>query len=49
LYITAYKTAIGMSYYNHVYGKLCHFPIEMQHKVFKLGLVTSWCIKNAAT
>lgn len=35
------KTPIVMSYYKHVYEKPCHFPIEMQHKVFKLGLVTS--------
>ena len=38
-YRTSYKTPIGMSPYQIVYGKTCHLPLELEHK-------THWALKQ---
>ncbi|XP_028806234.1 uncharacterized protein LOC114761080 [Neltuma alba] len=41
-YHTAHETPIGMSPYQIIYGKSCHIPVKLEHRLY-------WAIKSCNT
>nr|GFA86129.1 reverse transcriptase domain-containing protein [Tanacetum cinerariifolium] len=45
---TAYKTPIGCTPYKLVYGKSCHLPIELEHRVYWMLKHVNFDLKTAS-
>nr|GEU99548.1 reverse transcriptase domain-containing protein [Tanacetum cinerariifolium] len=45
---TAYKTPIGCTPYKLVYGKLCHLPIELEHRAYWVLKHVNFDLKTAS-
>lgn len=47
-YRTAFKTPISISPFKLVYGKTCHLPLELEHKVYWAFKFFNFDLKNVA-
>ena len=46
-YWTAFKTPIGLTPYQLIYGKSCHLPIELKHRAFWATRALNFDLKKA--
>lgn len=46
-YCTTFKTSIGMSPYKMIYRKVCHLPVEIQHRAYQVVKQCNWDPKVA--
>ena len=47
VYRTAFKTPIGLTPYQLIYGKSCHLPVKLEHRAFCATRALNFDLKKA--